>query len=310
MSLGHSGFLDIGRRLLHDELGMESGGPLDLEALAGRMDHKIALLPYKDVGASVASGSFKTDGMVVVPCSNNKLAEFAQLNPNPALEFDEAGNLVFFNDAAMTLANQLGVDHPRGYLPKDHLEIVRDCLGTSKSRTRMETQFNNRILSWSFFPIAANNAVHGYVGDITERTNLEAQLRQSQKMESIGQLAAGVAHDFNNMLTIIQGHSGVIMARTEMPPALLDSARSDAVYSELLERGELTARIYAAPLITGVDDQVKIGIRHAFGGPFLRIGAFKAYADGSLPYTLRRSARVNLSSSAAAIAASYAAARP
>ena len=55
-----------------------------------------------------------------------------------------------------------------------------------------------------------------------------------------------------------------------------------AVYSELLERGELTARIYAAPLITGVDDQVKIGIRHAFGGPFLRIGAVKAYADGSL----------------------------
>jgi hypothetical protein len=56
-----------------------------------------------------------------------------------------------------------------------------------------------------------------------------------------------------------------------------------AVYQELLQRGELTARIYAAPLITaGVDDQVKIGIRHAFGGPFLRIGAVKAYADGSL----------------------------
>jgi predicted amidohydrolase YtcJ len=55
-----------------------------------------------------------------------------------------------------------------------------------------------------------------------------------------------------------------------------------AVYDELLQRGELTARIYAAPLITGVDDQVKIGIRHAFGGSFLRIGALKAYADGSL----------------------------
>jgi predicted amidohydrolase YtcJ len=55
-----------------------------------------------------------------------------------------------------------------------------------------------------------------------------------------------------------------------------------AVYAELLQRGELTARIYAAPLITGVDDQIKIGIRHAFGGPFLRIGALKAFADGSL----------------------------
>ena len=55
-----------------------------------------------------------------------------------------------------------------------------------------------------------------------------------------------------------------------------------AVYNEMLDRGELKIRIYAAPLITGVDDQAKIGIRHAFGGPFLRIGAVKAFADGSL----------------------------
>jgi len=54
------------------------------------------------------------------------------------------------------------------------------------------------------------------------------------------------------------------------------------VYSELLERGELKVRIYAAPLITDVDDQAKIGIRHAYGGPFLRLGAVKAFADGSL----------------------------
>jgi predicted amidohydrolase YtcJ len=55
-----------------------------------------------------------------------------------------------------------------------------------------------------------------------------------------------------------------------------------AAYAELLQFGELTTRIYAAPLIDQVDDQVKIGIRHAFGGPYLRIGAVKAFADGSL----------------------------
>jgi predicted amidohydrolase YtcJ len=56
-----------------------------------------------------------------------------------------------------------------------------------------------------------------------------------------------------------------------------------AVYTALLDRGELTTRIYAALLITqGADDQAKIGIRHAFGGPWLRIGAVKAFADGSL----------------------------
>ena len=58
-----------------------------------------------------------------------------------------------------------------------------------------------------------------------------------------------------------------------------------AIYNELLDEGKLTTRIYAAPLITQVDDQVKIGIRHGFGGPYLRIGALKAYADGSLGST-------------------------
>src|SRR5215213_947478 len=64
----------LGRRLLHDELGMES---IDLAALAGTTDHGITLYNYNDVGSKLASGSFLHDGMVIVPCSSNTLAEVA-----------------------------------------------------------------------------------------------------------------------------------------------------------------------------------------------------------------------------------------
>jgi predicted amidohydrolase YtcJ len=58
-----------------------------------------------------------------------------------------------------------------------------------------------------------------------------------------------------------------------------------SVYADLANRGELTARIYAAPLETGWYDQAKLGIHRAFGSPWLRLGAVKGYADGSLGST-------------------------
>jgi 4-hydroxy-3-polyprenylbenzoate decarboxylase len=64
----------LGRRLLHDELGMEA---VDLPMLAGTRDHTVTLYNYNDVGSKLASGSFLHDGMVIVPCSSNTLAEVA-----------------------------------------------------------------------------------------------------------------------------------------------------------------------------------------------------------------------------------------
>ena len=53
-------------------------------------------------------------------------------------------------------------------------------------------------------------------------------------------------------------------------------------YSELEDKDGLTVRMYVAPLETGWRDQAKVGIRHGFGTPLLRMGAVKGYADGSL----------------------------
>jgi len=56
----------------------------------------------------------------------------------------------------------------------------------------------------------ALTGLRGIMQDITERKQLEEQLRYSQKMEAVGALAGGVAHDFNNYLTIVMGHAAML----------------------------------------------------------------------------------------------------
>lgn len=95
-----------------------------------------------------------------------------------------------------------------------------------------DRRIRNVLVSSEKVKLGIEDCVVLILNDITEKKLLEEQLLHSQKLESIGTLSGGVAHDFNNILTVIQGHSNLLMMSPSLPPELQDSVRQIAEAAE------------------------------------------------------------------------------
>jgi two-component system cell cycle sensor histidine kinase/response regulator CckA len=161
-----------------------------------------------------------------------RLAAFPAFNPNPILEFDQNGLLVWYNDAALDLTKYLGLSSPLQIAPPQAAEVARECLKNHENRIREETVIGDRHIYWSFFPVEPGTVVHCYGTDLTERLQLEHQMQQSRKLETVSHLASNVAHDFNNVLGIIQGYTCLLLSQNALQPETFESLKQISTAAE------------------------------------------------------------------------------
>jgi PAS domain S-box-containing protein len=168
---------------------------------------------------------------------------------------DTKGNFVQVSPSSMTIlgyepAEMIGHSAIE-FIHPDDLESTREEMRSARRGHHMrnfETRYVHKngqavTLTWMG---AWSEPVrrHFFVGrDLTEKHAAEAQVRQAQKMDAVGQLTGGVAHDFNNILTVITGTIGILSDAVADQPQLVAIAK---MIDEAAERGaSLTKHLLA-----------------------------------------------------------------
>lgn len=211
---------------------------------------------------STADGILVVDSHGTITSNNKKFAEMWRIPDNIMQSGDDARLLEF-------VLEQLAK-------PEEFLNKVRELYANPHEQSYDVLEFRDGRI---FERYSQSQTIGGKsVGrvwsfrDVSEQKRLEQQLRQSQKMESIGTLAGGIAHDFNNILGIIVGYASVLPDQAEdstelhrSVDAILRAAeRGTTVVRQMLTFARKTTVHFEAVNLNAIARELEHMLEHSF----------------------------------------------
>ena len=166
----------------------------------------------------------------IIGAANRRLRLHYTQSPLAMIEWDMDFRVALWNPAAEVIfgfteseamgqqASFILTDEVRSRVNAIWDALIHNTGGGSSTNENMRSDGSVIQCEWYNTPLVDNEGVvigvSSLIQDVTEKRKLEDQLRQAQKMESIGILAGGVAHDFNNILTAIIGYGHIALLKT------------------------------------------------------------------------------------------------
>ncbi|MBN2079349.1 MAG: PAS domain S-box protein [Spirochaetes bacterium] len=232
-------------------------------AISGLRDEQGALTGLLGVSRDVTENKLSQDAL---RASRELYTQLVNTIPDIIAQIDMEGTILFMNDYALAISGYakdelVGKNILLFVDPGDRQRILESISLVIRGESRLSNEYRFVMKDGRKVDFEVNagelrgddgvpKGIVSVCRDITERKRLEEerkkleqQLFQSQKMDAIGQLAGGVAHDFNNMLSIIIGNADIAMCGLDSPEVVFNSL--EAIMKAGKRSAELTGKLLA-----------------------------------------------------------------
>jgi two-component system, cell cycle sensor histidine kinase and response regulator CckA len=218
----------------------KDGSVIDVETRGhplGIPGRNLRLVVVTDVTERLAAEHVVREAEARAMATSQTLQALIDAAPQAMIVMDADWNVTRWNDAAEALFGWTAAEvigGPLPFIPLNqhavveawHTALEHGLTEKPTEAVRLRKDGNRVDVMLAVAPLpGAQGRPAAFIAvymDITERKLLEEQLRQSQKMEAIGTLAGGVAHDFNNILTVISSYAAMLMTDDRYPEIRAD----------------------------------------------------------------------------------------